>query len=210
MLRSILIATFLTLPSLAIGGSVNDARAASNRGDYGAAYALARPLADQDSADAQYFLGQLCGLHPEVPCDRVDSINWYRRAARQDAVAKDDAIASSLAALALCTSYFNGLGAEQNYSEAAPWCRAAAEKRIPAGMELLGRMYAKGEGVLQNYILAHMWLNLAGSQYARDERDALAAKMTTAQVAEAQRLAAEWLNAREKEKNATAAAAKED
>jgi hypothetical protein len=59
-------------------------------------------------------------------------------------------------------------------------------------------------------ILAHMWLNLAGSQYARDERDALAAKMTTAQVAEAQRMAAEWLDAREKEKNAKAAAAKKD
>lgn len=206
MLRLILIATFLTLPGWAIAGPLNDARAADKRGDYAAAYALARPLADRDDTDAQYFLGGFCGPRPGVPCDRIEGLNWYRRAARQG-----DDIAASLAALALCTTYFNGLGGiEQNYSEAVPWCRVTAEKGMPAGMELVGRMYAKGQGVLQNYILAHMWLNLAGSQYARDERDALAAKMTTAQVAEAQRLATEWLDAREKEKNAKAAAAKED
>ena len=51
-------------------------------------------------------------------------------------------------------------------------------------------MYARGQGVLQNYILAHMWLNLAGFQEAMDARDRLAALMTP--VTEAQRLAQEW------------------
>ena len=120
---------------------------------------------------------------PGGPCNSVDALIWYRRAANQG---------DALAALSLCTTYANGLFTEQNYSEAVPWCRVIAEKGMPAGMELLGRMYAKGQGVVQNYILAHMWLNLAGSQYARNERDALATKMTSAQVAEAQRLASEW------------------
>jgi hypothetical protein len=60
------------------------------------------------------------------------------------------------------------------------------------GMYWLGIMYAKGQGVSQDYILAHMWLNLAGTPYARVARDDLTTKMTPAQVAEAQRLASEW------------------
>ena len=55
-------------------------------------------------------------------------------------------------------------------------------------------MYIKGQGVAQNYIRAHMWLNLAAAQGdagALASRDHLARMMTPAQVAEAQRLAQE-------------------
>ena len=63
-------------------------------------------------------------------------------------------------------------------------------------------MYNYGEGVPQNYVLAHMWYNLAASQgdekssRSQNEmgnRDRLAAVMTPAQVAEAQALAARCL-----------------
>ena len=51
-------------------------------------------------------------------------------------------------------------------------------------------MYANGRGVPQDYVSAHMWLNLAaatGLERASQERDALAAeKMTPEQIAEAQ------------------------
>ncbi len=59
----------------------------------------------------------------------------------------------------------------------------------------LGIMYANGRGVPQNYVLAYMWSNLAsagGNAYGGKNRDEVAAKMTPAQIAEAQRLAAEW------------------
>ena len=60
-------------------------------------------------------------------------------------------------------------------------------------------MYFKGQGVPQDYVQAHMWMNLAASRargsdqktYA-DARDALARIMTPAQIAEAQRRAREW------------------
>ncbi len=55
-------------------------------------------------------------------------------------------------------------------------------------------MYYKGEGVPQDYVEAHKWLNLAAakdSQHAK-ARDLAAAKMTREQIAEAQRLAREW------------------
>lgn len=58
--------------------------------------------------------------------------------------------------------------------------------------------YAVGVGVPQDYVQAHMWANLAASQSGpaiaslRDLRDRVAAKMTPAQIAEAQRLATDW------------------
>ena len=61
-------------------------------------------------------------------------------------------------------------------------------------------MYRKGEGEPQDYPQAHKWFNLAASREtdpkdradAMKNRDIIAAKMTPAQIAEAQRLAREW------------------
>ena len=56
-------------------------------------------------------------------------------------------------------------------------------------------MYSTGKGVPQDYVAAHLFFNLAGAkgdEEARKARDVLAAKMTVAQIAEAQRRAREW------------------
>lgn len=60
----------------------------------------------------------------------------------------------------------------------------------------LGMMYCSGKDVLQDYVTAHKWFNLAalkGSEDARSYRRELAVEMTPAQVAEAQRQARAWL-----------------
>ena len=66
-------------------------------------------------------------------------------------------------------------------------------------MSNLGVMYAEGRRVVQDYVQAHMWRNVAASRLTGEERkisadgrDALARLMTPAQLAEAQRLAREW------------------
>ena len=62
-------------------------------------------------------------------------------------------------------------------------------------MLALGRLYLKGLGAPQDYVLAHMWFNLAasrGEMEALKERDTLAAKMTPQQVATAQDRARAW------------------
>ena len=63
----------------------------------------------------------------------------------------------------------------------------------------LGTMYLDGQGVPQDYIQAHMWYNLAASDPIGEDReltvknrDLVAEKMTSEQIAEAQRLAREW------------------
>jgi uncharacterized protein len=60
----------------------------------------------------------------------------------------------------------------------------------------LGMMYCLGRDVMQDYVSAHKWFNLAalkGSEDARHYRRELSTEMTPAQVAEAQRQARAWL-----------------
>ena len=87
----------------------------------------------------------------------------------------------------------------QDNQEAASWARKAAEQGQVEAQYNLALSYANGEGLPQDYIQAHKWLNLAaplspGEVMDNDRllRDKLAEKMTASQVAEAQRLAREW------------------
>ena len=76
----------------------------------------------------------------------------------------------------------------------AQW-RSAAQAGDRRAMRALGQMYWRGLGVLQDYVEAHKWFNLAASRgeaAAAEERDALAEKMTPTQIAAAQERAAAW------------------
>ena len=91
--------------------------------------------------------------------------------------------------------YAKGRGVAQYYAAAMSWCRKAAEQGHDGAQSNLGAMYAQGQGVPQDYVLAHMWFNLAAAKGDADavkNRDRVAAKMTPAQIAEAQKLAREW------------------
>ncbi len=96
--------------------------------------------------------------------------------------------------------YDKGQGVPQDYAEAMKWYRKAAAQGDAKAQTNLGVMYSKGQGVPQDYVQAHMWYNLAASRLppgtdrarAVKNRDIVAAKMTPAQIAEAQRLAREW------------------
>ena len=57
-------------------------------------------------------------------------------------------------------------------------------------------MYAKGEGVLQDDVRAHMWVNLSAAQgieTARELREAAASEMTPEQITQAQAMARQCL-----------------
>ena len=87
-----------------------------------------------------------------------------------------------------------------DYAAAIGYWRPLAEEGHATAHGNLGVMYANGQGVPQDYAQAHMWFNLAASRLpssalrskAVEGRDAMAAKMTPDQIAEAQRLAREW------------------
>jgi TPR repeat protein len=61
----------------------------------------------------------------------------------------------------------------------------------------LGLAYSTGQGVGVDFVAAHKWFNLAamrGVDEAKSWRAQLAREMLPAQIAEAQRLAREWLS----------------
>jgi uncharacterized protein len=61
----------------------------------------------------------------------------------------------------------------------------------------LGLAYSTGQGVDVDYIAAHKWFNLAamkGSELAKSWRAQISREMNSNQIAEAQRLAREWLS----------------
>ena len=76
------------------------------------------------------------------------------------------------------------------------WWRKAAEQGYVDAQYKLGVMYEKSYGVPHDYVRAHMWFDLAASQgheISAKDRDIAAENMTPADIAEAQRLAREWM-----------------
>ena len=100
---------------------------------------------------------------------------------------------NSGAQLNLGYMYDNGYGVSRNYNEAIMWYRKAAEQGNHRAQYNLGLMYEGGYGVPQDNVQAHMWYDIAGVAVAVSYRDYVAREMTSAQVAEAQRLASEWI-----------------
>ena len=85
-------------------------------------------------------------------------------------------------------------------AEAVSEWRAAANQGDARAMLALGEAYVQGLGVPQDFVEAHMWLNLAaarGDPQAAAARDALAGDMTAEQRAEAQKRAREWVGSRQ-------------
>ncbi len=91
--------------------------------------------------------------------------------------------------------YRDGQGVRRDYTEAAKWLRRAADQGLVYAQVILGLMYDFGKGVPEDIVKAHMWWSLAasrGHESATVARDILADRMTSAQLAEAQKLAREW------------------
>jgi TPR repeat protein len=95
--------------------------------------------------------------------------------------------------------YEYGRGVPQNAVVAVQWYQCAAEQGHPSAQYQLGLMYDKGQGVRRSVVLAYTWLNLAAAHARPSEReyylrirDAVASKLNTAQIAEAQALAYNW------------------
>jgi len=143
--------------------------------------------AAQGNADAQFGLAVAYRHGHGVPQNQAEATRLVGLAARQG---------HAKAQLILGAAYMDGLwGVVQNYVEAVRWLRLAADQGEQWAQFCLGKMYAAGAGVSQDFVQAHLWFNLAaaaGLEEARTEREAVARRMTAAQIAEAQRLARNW------------------
>ena len=93
--------------------------------------------------------------------------------------------------------YNEGKGVLQDYAETVKWFRLAAKQGDADAQSNLGNMHYYGKGVLQDNIRAHMWFNISSSNSHKEAgkwRDKTAAKMTSADISEAQKMARECMN----------------
>ena len=87
------------------------------------------------------------------------------------------------------TAYQSG-----NFATALREWRPLAEKGNADAQYLVGGMYATGQGVIRDWVFAHMWGNLAasnGNENGGKLREIAAKNMTPANISTAQRLARE-------------------
>lgn len=120
-----------------------------------------------------------------MPQDDTEAVRLYRLAA-------DQGIAEAQGNLAWM--YSEGRGVPKDDAEAVRFFRLAAEQGNSFAQGNLGWMYVRGAGVPQDFILAHMWFNLSaaqGEETAVKNRDLAAARLTPADLSEAQKRARE-------------------
>ena len=90
--------------------------------------------------------------------------------------------------------YYKGAGVPQDYETAVKWYTRAAEQEDAYAQYYLGWMYVEGKGVPKDSVYAYMWWNIAasnGSEIAAKNRSIVTKRMTSSQIAEAQKLARE-------------------
>ena len=144
------------------------------------------------NAEAQFSIGFLYDYGWGLPRDFAAAAQWYLRAAKQG---------HAEAQLSIGFMYNNGMGVAEDLVEAVKWYRLAAEQGISGGQSALGMMHESGRGLPKDHVRAYMWFEISihDDSVARvkkkveHRRDELAKSMTPAQVAEAKRLAREWL-----------------
>jgi uncharacterized protein len=159
---------------------------AYKNGDYATALRELRPLAEKGFIGAQFNLGQLYANGQGVPQDYVKARQWWEKAA---------VLGDVEAAANLGTLYLNGQGGIRDDQKALGWFRRSATHGDAMALTNLGLMYEHGNGVPQDVVLALKWYILGaghGDKLGAERRDALAKRMTPAQIFQAQQRAREW------------------
>lgn len=187
--KSILSAFIIFLCSLPclVFADYQEGKDAFDRMDYPTALKEFKLLADQNDPLGQYGLGVMYDLGVGVPENSKEAAKWYRMAAEQgNADAQNN----------LGAMYEAGEGLPEDSKEAVKWYRRAAESGNFDAPNNLGAMYLTGVGVPRDYVRAHMWFDLA---MRRKDRAAvknmgfIMKRMSPDQIAEARKLANDWM-----------------
>jgi len=120
-----------------------------------------------------------------VEQDFKQAVKWFEKAA-------DQGVADAQNNLGIM--YAEGLGVEQDFKQAVKWFEKAADQGAAMAQNNLGVNYRDGLGVEQNYVTAYTWASIAafnGFEVAKETTSVLAKEMTSAQIAEAQKLSKE-------------------
>jgi len=146
---------------------------------------------------AQSRLGAMYAEGRGIPQSLSKAMKWYRRAAQQGDLP---------AQISLALIYGTGRGVPQNYFQAEKWFRRAAEQEDALAQYHLALIYAGGYDVVpKDDIQALVWFTIAakaGNDDARKARQSFTVRMGSAQVAEAEKFAMDWLATKAQDKAA--------
>jgi TPR repeat protein len=98
----------------------------------------------------------------------------------------------------LAYAYKDGDGVPKDEKESIKWYRKAAEQGHADAQYNLGFFYYNGDGVPESYVQTYAWFNIAvanGLEKANKVKTAVAGLMTKEQIAEAQKLSREMVEA---------------
>lgn len=119
-----------------------------NAGDYKAALAEWRPLANRGNANAQYNMGQAYKLGRGVPADPAIARSWFEKAAQQG----HERAQSNLGLL---------LFEAGDRKTAMYWIRKAAERGDPRAQYVYGTALFNGDGVPKDWPRAYAMMSMA-------------------------------------------------
>ena len=127
--------------------------------------------------------------HPELSAaDEAYSAEKYEQAA---ALYRKDAELGVIAAqVNLAFMYLDGQGVAQDYKQALAWFQRAANQGNVEAQQNVGMLYLEGKGVTKSLVEADKWFIIAG---AKENSVMVEKSMARDQIADAQRLASEWL-----------------
>lgn len=119
-MRAMIFLAALVLTNGVHAGPLDAAKAADDRGDYGAALGILMRLAEKGNAEAQARLGMMHETGEGVIQDYAAAMAWYLQAAEQgNATAQNN----------LGMMYARGLGTRKNFVEGHKWVNLAAARK---------------------------------------------------------------------------------
>jgi TPR repeat protein len=124
--------------------------------DYRESLKLYRLAAKQGNPYAQYNLGWMYEVGLGVSQDKEEAVKWYRLAADKDDVALSNISASSIS--------LNTKRKPRSYLEPISHIHIVARNGSSEAKHKVGKMYALGKGVKQNYEAAFRWFWLAAME----------------------------------------------
>jgi hypothetical protein len=129
------------------------------------------------------------GYEAFVARDYQSAMQWWTKAAETG---------HARAQNGLGVLYRDGDLGEPDAKRAAEWFRRSAENGYAFAMYSLALLYRDGEGVERDDIEAHKWFNLASvlnfDPRSMFQRDLIARRMSSEDIAEAEKRAQEWIN----------------
>ncbi len=156
--------------------------------DYAEAAQWFRQAIDNDYVDAVFNLGSM--FYQGLGMDRD-----FNQALRHFKVAADNGHAEAAFHIGMMHEY--GQSIDQSFTGAAEWYLLAANRGSAQAQYFLGALYFQGDGVIRDPVEAYKWFVISAAQNDPNGiecRDIVFAQLTSEQVDEGNRRAAEILS----------------